>query len=101
MNCIVVDTDKIKSVLLKNFTEIKNNLDSVKSDLSKMSSLFNSSIKNDFDYLFREVSDQLSLTNEYYTKLEGIIKDFDLLSDNYNKKITSIEKINGSSLNNI
>lgn len=93
-----VDTNKNKNMVLKNFTEIKEKIENTMKDINYIYPLSNGTIKQNLDYVRNLLKIQLNITNDYIKKVEKINKDFDLLTDNYLKKISELKKFNIKSI---
>lgn len=93
-----VDTNKNKNMVLKNFTEIKEKIENTMKDINYIYPLSNGRIKQNLDYVRNLLKIQLNITNDYIKKVEKINKDFDLLNDNYLKKISELKKFNIKSI---
>ena len=95
---IKVDTNKNKNMVLKNFTYIKEKLENTIKEIEYIYPLTNGMIKHNLDYIKNLLKIQLNITNDYIKKIEKINKDFDLLTDNYLKKISALKNFNLKSI---
>ena len=99
MNSIItVDTIKIKTDIIREMEEVKNNFLKVNSYIEKIYELQCNQIYSELELIRRNTESNQILFQEYIDKVNNIIKEFDDISTEIIKETTSIEKINASNI---
>ena len=95
---ITVDTLKVKTDIIREMEDVKNNFSKVNSYIEKIYELQCTQIYSELELIRRNAESNELLFQEYIDKVNQIIKEFDDISSEIIKETTSIEKINASNI---
>ncbi len=95
---VIVDTSKIKTEVVKQLTESKENFTKANYYISKIYELKCPEFTSILDFVKKDITENNKLCDDYISKMNKVIKSFNNLSTEIIKKSSTIEKINASSL---
>ena len=95
---VIVDTSKIRTDVVKQLFEIKENFTKINYYMSKIYELRCPEFTGILDFVKKDIDSNIELCDDYIIKMNNILKVFNNLSTEIIKKSSLIEKINASSL---
>jgi len=95
---IIVDTSKIKTDVIKELTNMKDNFDKSVTYINKVYDLKCPELFSEMEILKRNLVEHSSNMDNYIKRMNSIIRDFNNLSTEIIKKSSIIEKVNASNI---